>query len=458
MVPVSYRIKQVSLFLGDIAVFELALIPALWLRYGTLRAEDIALHVPAYGFVSLFWCVSFYINHLYDLEAKPPLRLLRTYLESMIANLGIAIIIFYLLPFGIAPRTNLFFHFLLSLLLGYGWRVLYHRFIIETQKPVAFLYMGDPNLFHHAAHLLKRNQYGFILRSAFFSGPVPPPEAIGSTKIIPHPQTVIQEIQSGTIGGIVMDRKASLDASARDIARAALYASIPIFDLLDLEETIEGRIPLAQLSETWLLIHLQEAEKTVYDRLKRVLDILSSLPFGVVTLICIPVLAILNAIFSPGPLFYRQQRVGYKGKCFDLWKFRTMCVDAEANGPQFSSNVKTDKRITRIGGWLRRMRIDELPQIWNVLRGDLSFVGPRPERPEFVEPLLLQEPAYGLRHVTRPGLTGWAQVTYLKPNERNEDNLVKLQYDLYYLKHRSVILDGLILLKTIGIILRREGV
>lgn len=458
MVPISYRIKQLALVMGDLFVFELALIPALWLRYGTLRIEDLARHVPAYGFVGLFWCVSFYINHLYDLEVKPPLRLLRTYLEGMIVNFAIAVVIFYLLPFGIAPRANLFFHFLISLILGYGWRILYHRFVIETRKPIAFLYMGDPNLLHNAAHLLKHNQYGFVLHSAFFSGPIQIPEDIGPTQVIPNPQTAIHAINTGEIGGIVMDRKASLHASARDIARAALYTSIPIFDLLDLEETIEGRIPLAQLSETWLLIHLQEAEKTFYDNLKRGLDVVFSIPFGALTLILAPILATLNFFLSPGPLLYHQQRVGRKGKLFRLWKFRTMHVDAEANGPQFSSDVKTDKRITKIGGWLRRMRIDELPQIWNVLRGDLSFVGPRPERPEFVEPLLAQEPAYGLRHVTRPGLTGWAQVTYLKPNERNEDNLVKLQYDLYYLKHRSFILDGLILLKTIGIILRREGV
>jgi lipopolysaccharide/colanic/teichoic acid biosynthesis glycosyltransferase len=107
---------------------------------------------------------------------------------------------------------------------------------------------------------------------------------------------------------------------------------------------------------------------------------------------------------------------------------------------------------------MRRLRLDELPQIWNVLRGDLSLIGPRPERPEFVEPLLAEEPYYALRHLTKPGLTGWAQVQFLKPNQSNHDNLEKLQYDLYYLKHRSLILDLLILLKTVGIILRREGV
>ncbi len=458
MVPPTYRLKQLALALGDLFVFELALFPTLWIRYGNVTAEDLARHVPALGFVGVLWCISFYINHLYALEAKPPLRLLRAYLESMLANLGIAIAVFYLLPFGIAPRTNLFVHFLISLILGYGWRALFHRFVVETQKPVSFLYMGDPHLLRNAGALLQQNHYGFVLGAAFFPPGSELPEGSPAVELITDQRAAIAAVESRRIGALVMDRKASLQTSARGIAHAALFAGIPIFDLLDLEETIDGRIPLTHLSETWLLIHLQEAEKTVYDTVKRGLDLLFSVPFGLLTLAFMPALWVLNFFLSPGPLLYRQMRIGRHQTPFPLWKFRTMRTDAEKNGPRFSGGTETDLRITRIGRWLRKLRIDELPQIWNVLRGDLSFIGPRPERPEFVQPLLAQEPAYALRHITRPGLTGWAQVTYLKPNERNEDNLMKLQYDLYYLKHRSLILDGLILLKTIGIVLRRQGV
>lgn len=458
MVPPLYRFRQILLFIGDLLVFELALLPTLWLRYGRLNGQDLALHIPAFGFVAVIWCMTFYINHLYELEAGAPLRLLRRYLESMIANLGIAIAVFYLFPFDIAPRTNLFLHFLISLILGYGWRVLFHRFVVETQKPVCFLYIGDPHLLRNAAQLLKSNRYNFALEAACFTPGSETPEDLLPVRVLATTVSALEAIQSGEIKGIVMDRKASLHPTTRDIARAGLFASIPILDILDLEETIEGRIPLAQLSETWLLIHLQEAQKAVYDKIKRVIDIIFSIPFGLLTLLFIPLLSFLNSILSPGPLFYEQERTGRLGKPFKLWKFRTMHPNAETHGPQFSGNALTDPRITKIGRWMRQLRIDELPQIWNVLRGDLSVIGPRPERPEFVEPLTQNEPAYALRHITRPGLTGWAQVTYLKPNERNEDNLVKLQYDLYYMKNRSLMLDGLILLKTIGIVLRRQGV
>jgi lipopolysaccharide/colanic/teichoic acid biosynthesis glycosyltransferase len=134
-----------------------------------------------------------------------------------------------------------------------------------------------------------------------------------------------------------------------------------------------------------------------------------------------------------------------------------MDADAEKDGPRFTASTKTDPRLFPLGRLLRQLRIDELPQIWNVLRGDLSFVGPRPERPEFVEPLTERMPYYNLRHLTRPGLTGWAQVRFLTPTSSLEDNLKKLQYDLYYIKHRSLMLDLAILLKTVGIVLRRQG-
>jgi lipopolysaccharide/colanic/teichoic acid biosynthesis glycosyltransferase len=167
--------------------------------------------------------------------------------------------------------------------------------------------------------------------------------------------------------------------------------------------------------------------------------------------------ALAIKLSSPGKIFYSQVRVGRHGANIRIWKFRTMKEDAEKEGPQFSTDVKTDPRITSVGRILRQLRVDELPQIWNVLKGDLSLIGPRPERPEFVEPLLDRMPYYQLRHLTKPGLTGWAQVLFLTPTSSLDDNLKKLQYDLYYIKHRSFLLDAAILLKTIGIVLKRQG-
>ena len=230
-----------------------------------------------------------------------------------------------------------------------------------------------------------------------------------------------------------------------------------LLDRTALEETITGRIPLEYVSQTWFLEHLRENEKAWYEMAKRIGDILMAIPFGIITLILYPIVALIIKISSPGPVLYSQIRLGKFGKQFRIWKFRTMHVNAEKNGPQFTADAKTDPRLFAAGRVLRRLRIDEFPQIWNVLRGDLSFIGPRPERPEFVEQLTERMPYYSLRHLTRPGLTGWAQVRFLTPTASLEDNLKKLQYDVYYIKHCSPLLDMAILLKTIAIVLRRQG-
>jgi lipopolysaccharide/colanic/teichoic acid biosynthesis glycosyltransferase len=165
--------------------------------------------------------------------------------------------------------------------------------------------------------------------------------------------------------------------------------------------------------------------------------------------------ALAVRLSSRGPIFYHQERVGLNGRVFTVHKFRTMSEDAEAaTGPVWSG--KNDARVTPIGGFLRRTRLDELPQLWNVLRGDMSFVGPRPERPTFVAELTVKIPFYGQRHVVKPGLTGWAQIRYTY-GATVEDAIEKLQYDLYYIKNLSFALDLVIVLDTIKTVVLRRG-
>ena len=156
---------------------------------------------------------------------------------------------------------------------------------------------------------------------------------------------------------------------------------------------------------------------------KRVRDSILGIPFVILTVLLLPLVGALIWIISPGPIFYSQVRVGRGGKPITIWKFRSMRMDSEKYGPQFTSSTATDPRITPIGRILRQLRIDELPQIWSVLKGDLSLIGPRPERPEFVTPLLERVPYYALRHLTRPGLTGWAQVRFLINRDNQETSV-----------------------------------
>jgi len=193
-----------------------------------------------------------------------------------------------------------------------------------------------------------------------------------------------------------------------------------------------------------------------YPLLKRMMDIMLSLIGLAMFGLMLPLLALAITLDSPGPLFYRQERVGRAGRLFMLTKLRTMVPDAEAQrGPLWA--VAHDPRITRVGALLRRTRLDEVPQLLNVLAGEMSLVGPRPERPYFVERLQNSIPFYRTRLTVRPGLTGWAQVNY-RYGSSEEDALVKLKYDLYYIRHQSILLDALILLRTVARVVRMQGI
>jgi len=244
--------------------------------------------------------------------------------------------------------------------------------------------------------------------------------------------------------------------------------TIPVQELLQLRldgvsieeatswlEKISGRIEVEQLYPSWLIFAEGFRFSASFNLMRRVLSTLMSLTLLLVVLPLLPFVILAIKLDSRGPVLYRQKRVGRAGHTFYCYKFRTMRQDAEADtGPTWAGD--DDPRITRIGKFLRSSRIDEIPQLWCVFKGDMAFVGPRPERPEFVEWLTKEIPYYGVRHAVRPGITGWAQVRY-KYGNTVEDAKQKLQYDLFYIKNASLGLDILIMLQTIKIVLLGRG-
>jgi sugar transferase (PEP-CTERM system associated) len=227
--------------------------------------------------------------------------------------------------------------------------------------------------------------------------------------------------------------------------------------LATLYEEYTGKIAIENLRPSWLIFSSGFRKSRALAAAKRALDLAMSGAGLVLAAPLMVVVAVLIKLTSPGAVLYRQSRVGLQGRIFTVYKFRSMFHDAEAQtGPVWATGA-ADQRITRVGRFLRRTRLDELPQLWNVLKGDMSFVGPRPERPEFVENLIKQIPYYGQRHVVRPGITGWAQVCYTY-GATVEDALQKLQYDLFYIKNLSIPLDLYIIVETIKTVILRRGV
>jgi exopolysaccharide biosynthesis polyprenyl glycosylphosphotransferase len=232
---------------------------------------------------------------------------------------------------------------------------------------------------------------------------------------------------------------------------------IEIIRMTTLYEELLGRVPIHHLESDWILRSFVDEARSgsFFEMGKRLLDFLGSIVGLVILLILLPFLAIAIVLDSGWPIFYWQERLGRGGREFKIIKFRTMCQDAEVNGkPQMAG--KNDPRVTRVGNFLRSTRLDEVPQFWNVLRGEMSIVGPRAERAQWVATFQHQIPFYRARLLVKPGITGWAQINYGYASTV-EDTSVKLEYDLFYIKHRSIAMDMVIILSTISTVLGRRG-
>ncbi len=348
-------------------------------------------------------------------------------------------------------RSTIGLLFLISLLLCLTWRYFYYRNTERLTHPLRILLVGVDRA-GRVRQLLNES-----LPKARIIG------YVGEQDMDPDagpclgpPFNVLEAAREHQATMILLLPDAPIDD---DIAHALLEAKLHgamVVDIRSFYEHVVKSLPISQITEEWLLQNegFNLNTRGSLRRLKRALDVLISL---VVLVPAAPVMlltAIAIRLESPGPVIYKQDRVGLFEKEFTVYKFRSMRTDAEKNGAVWAR--AHDDRITRVGRFIRKVRIDELPQIWNILKGDMSFIGPRPERMTFVKELKKQIPYYSLRHTVKPGLTGWAQVSY-PYGASVEDSFRKLEYDLYYIKNISILLDITIILKTVGVVLFPKG-
>ena len=289
----------------------------------------------------------------------------------------------------------------------------------------------------------------------------PDPSRVGAAVINPGVIGAIEDITS-LVSSMAVDRVVVSLSDARGklpmdrLLDMRMQSGVSFDHLTDVYEQYTGKIAVENLRPSWLIFASGFRKTQLLLAAKRTFDIVGAAVGLVLAVPVMVVVALAVRLSSPGAVFYAQERVGLSGRIFRIHKFRSMRADAEAaTGPVWSAGAN-DTRITAVGRFLRMTRLDELPQLWNVLRGDMSIVGPRPERPEFVSQLTEEIPFYGQRHVVKPGLTGWAQIRYTY-GATVEDAIEKLQYDLYYIKNLSIALDVVIVIETLKIVILRRG-
>ena len=404
--------------------------------------------------------ISMYYADLYDLRVVADRRELFTRLIQAMATTSFALAaVYFWFPSTMLGRGVFLIAAVLVLTMAVAWRVIFEWLSGRLGPRERLLLVGTGQAAVDLARELFSRRHELGVEIVGFIDP--DPKKIGTSLLNPGIIGAIEDIPE-------IVRLRSVDRVVVSLADAR--GTLPVDRLLDMKlggvsfdhlasvyEEYTGKIAVENLRPSWFIFSDGFRKTRFLAASKRLLDIVCA---TVLLLVALPLMLIVVLAVrwtSNGPALYHQRRVGLNGRVFTVHKFRSMKVDAEAATGAVWASKRGDPRVTPIGGLLRRTRVDELPQLWNVLKGDMSFVGPRPERPEFVAGLTENIRFYGQRHVVRPGLTGWAQVCYTY-GATEEDALQKLQYDLYYIKNLSIALDIYIIIETIKTVVLRKGV
>ena len=448
-----YHEKALALLASDIAACILSFAIVLAVRYGPMQLSYHYTHFFSnFLIMTLNACVVLFILDLYSTH-KMPEAFLRQMLH-MGAGLMISALVSILMLFlirDILPRPVFVLFYGTAFLLIYAARRMLFRWTTAEINWQAIL-VGDAAQASKAYKLSLDKKYlhvsiaGYITDSSNRDA-IAEPKYLGSSADLLDVVDVLRPDQL-----IIASRR--LDEKLQKALFKCMKRKIKVIDYRFFVEQIAEKVPIDNLQDNWFFEQLGNVDKRYFWYAKRSVDLILSFLGVLITLIILPLVSLLIKIDSAGPVFYSQLRVGRDGKVFRVWKLRTMVKDAESS--QVFWTNENDARITRIGKWIRKMRVDELPQFFNILKGEMSLIGPRPEAVSLVEMYRKEIPYYDERHMVTPGITGWAQINYRYGNSI-EDAREKLKYDYYYIKNRSMLLDLIILLRTTRIVLTGKG-
>lgn len=449
----------IGLVLSEALLISLCYVFSTFLVYGLINPEFSPLvffenegGILRVGAVVVCIMAGMYFQNLYG---NVRIKSLTTMAQQLCLSIGVAFLLQAFLtyikrPEWAIPKWAMIFGSSMTLLLAPAWRLFFSTVVVRAIGAQKVLFLGtSPVILQIARHFLDHPEVGMrtlgYIDNAEPTGELPGGKLLGGIGELP---TLSKRLAPDLIVVGMTERRQELPVNEMLKLR---FSGVHFEEALVAFEATFGRILTTELRPSRLIFSAELGPR----RRSLFWHSLYSLVIALgVTIVFAPVMlivAILVKLTSPGPVFHRQVRVGLNDSLFTVYKFRSMYVDAEAKtGPVWAA--KHDPRVTAIGGWLRRLRLDELPQLFNVLRGEMVLVGPRPERPEFVSMLTAQIPYYGFRHCVKPGITGWAQINY-KYGETIEDAIVKLEYDLYYIKNLGLGLDTFIIFHTLKVML-----
>jgi exopolysaccharide biosynthesis polyprenyl glycosylphosphotransferase len=457
--------RKLLIAAGDVMAVLVAVLIALrvwsWVAQTPFTVDFVLAQTSWFIVLAGLWLLLATVNDFYDLRvAANWSRTLNKLLVITAQLVVVYMVIFFLSPRDALPRLFILYYGVASFILIAMWRFSRPALVGWASQPRRTLIVGSgwsAQTFIEAAREYADQEYDVrgIIDAAEEVGQV-----VGGVPILGTGADLMNFVLRDHITEIVVTETSGLSGATFQAVMDAYERGVRVVPMTLLYEEITGRVPVEHVNNDWAVVFLPKAAgETSFDPypfIKRLMDIVLSLVGLILFSPILPCLALAIRLNSAGSIFYTQVRLGKNGSQFRIFKLRTMIQDAEAKtGAVFAQ--QHDDRVTGVGRFLRKTRLDEVPQLVNVLRGDMSLVGPRPERPEHVSRLTQKIPFYRTRLVVRPGLTGWAQVSY-SYGSTDEDALVKLQYDLYYVRHVSLLLDVNIMLRTVGRVLSMSGV
>ncbi len=450
-----YPTRNVFFFLGEgLLIFLAVSLVYYFFKSPVLLSGEMALYGLRALLVTFTFQICLYFFDLYDLSVNVPVSelVLRTTQAFGVGCIVLAVI-YYLFP-RIMISTKIFWTAYIAICTAvFIWRFIYHHALERRLFTQDILIMGTGDLAADiTAEILNKRDSGF--KVAAYVGASEPTYDTGGAPFFSDVRDMEKICRDKGIERIIVALDDWRGKTPIEELLACKLKGLRVDKGVSFYEEVTGKILVRRVNPAWIIFSSGFCISRLRYFFKRISDILFA-GFGLfISLPVTVVSAIIIRLESPGDIFYTQDRVGENGKVFRVIKFRSMRSDAEKDGPVWART--NDSRVTRFGAFIRKVRIDEIPQMWNVLKGEMSFVGPRPERPVFVEQLVKNIPYYALRHAVKPGITGWAQICY-PYGASEEDALRKLEYDLFYIKNMTLSMDLWVVFQTVKTVLFQKG-